>query len=149
MEGRMRINDQLTVGPQPTEQELKQLVAEGFRSVVNLRMPGEEKQPLSPDDEKKLVRALGLEYLHIPVSKEAIQPEQVDRFRQDVKRLPGPVFVHCHSGKRAGALAMIHTACEVGISGEQTLHQAEQMGFRCDVPQLKEFVKGYVDRNRK
>lgn len=149
MEGRMRINDHLTVGPQPTEEELKQLVAEGFRSVVNLRMPGEEEQPLSPDDEKEQVRALGLEYLHIPVSKEGIQPEQVDRFRHKVQRLPGPVFVHCHSGKRAGALAMIHTACEAGISGEQTLHQAEQMGFRCDVPQLKEFVKGYVDRNRR
>lgn len=149
MEGRKRINDQLTVGAQPTEEQLKQLAEEGFKSVVNLRMSGEKEQPLSPDEEGEKVRDLGLEYVHIQVPMTAMQPEQVDRFRKEVKRLPGPVFVHCYLGKRAGAFAMMDTACEAGISGDQTLEQAEQMGFKCDVPELREFVKGYVDRNRK
>ena len=149
MEGPMRINEQLTVGPQPTEEQLKQLATEGFKSVVNLRMPGEEEQPLSPDQEGEKVRALGMQYLHIPVSKKAMQPEQVDSFRQEISRLPEPVFVHCHLGKRAGALVMMHTACEAGMSGDQTLERAEQMGFECDVPELKEFVQGYVDWSRK
>ncbi len=43
MEGPMRINEQLTVGPQPTEEQLKHIAEEGFKSVVNLRMPGEEE----------------------------------------------------------------------------------------------------------
>ena len=149
MEGPMRINEQLTVGPQPTEEQLKQLATEGFKSVVNLRIPGEEEQPLSPDEEGVRVRSLGMQYLHIPVSKKAMQLEQVDSFRQEIRRLPEPVFVHCHLGKRAGALVMMHTACEAGMSGDQTLERAEQMGFECDVPQLREFVKGYVDRSGK
>ena len=149
MEGPMRINEQLTVGPQPTEEQLKHIAEEGFKSVVNLRMPGEEEQPLSPDEEGVRVRSLGMEYLHIPVSKKVMQPEQVDSFRQEISRLPEPVFVHCHLGKRAGALVMMHTACEAGMSGDQTLERAEQMGFECDVPQLREFVKGYIDRSGK
>ena len=88
MEGRKRINDQLTVGAQPTEEQLKQLAEEGFKSVVNLRMSGEKEQPLSPDEEGEKVRDLGLEYVHIPVPMTAMQPEQVDRFRKEVKRLP-------------------------------------------------------------
>ncbi|MFQ6020072.1 MAG: beta-lactamase hydrolase domain-containing protein, partial [Dehalococcoidia bacterium] len=123
MENRIRIDDQLTIGAQPTEEQLKHLAKEGFRSVVNLRMPGEEEQPLSPEEEGEKVRALEIEYLHIPVSKKAMQPEQVDSFRQEIRRLPEPVFVHCHLGKRAGALAMMHTACEAGISGDQTLER--------------------------
>ncbi len=149
MEGRIRISDQLAVGPQPTEEQLKQFAEEGFKSVVNLRMSDEEDQSLSPDEEGVKVRSLGMEYLHIPVSKKAIQPEQVDSFREEIRRLPKPVFAHCHLGKRAGALAMMHAACEAGMSGDQTLERAEQMGFKCDVPELKGFVKGYIDRSRR
>jgi uncharacterized protein (TIGR01244 family) len=139
----------LTIGAQPTDEQLKHLAEEGFKSVVDLRVPGEEEQPLSPDEEGEKVRALGMEYLHIPVPKKGMQQGQVDQFRQELTVLPGPVFAHCHLGMRAGALAMMHTACEAGMSSDQTLERAEQMGFKCDVPQLKEFVKDYVDRHRK
>lgn len=144
---RMQINDRVSVGAQPTEEQLRQLAREGVKAIVNLRMSGEQDQPLSPDKEGSCVRALGMEYLHLPVSGKDMRSEQVDQFRRELARLPGPVFVHCEKGKRAGAFTMMHTAVEAGWSGEQTLRQAEQMGFECDVPALKEFVKGYIDRN--
>ena len=74
MENRIRIKDQLTIGAQPTEEQLKHLAEEGFKSVVNLRMPGEEEQPLSPDEEGEKVRALGMEYLHIPSGRSSVLP---------------------------------------------------------------------------
>lgn len=147
MSERRKINDRVTVGAQVSEEEVKRLPREGFRTVVNLRESGEQDQPVSPDDERKMVEAAGMTYLHIPVSGKDMKPEQVDRFRQELKAQPGPVFVHCHKGKRAGAFAMMAAAVEQGWSGDQTLQTAEQMGFKCDTPQLKEFVKGYVDRN--
>ena len=149
MERRMEINDQLIVGAQPSGEQLQQLTQEGFKSIVNLRMPDEREQPLSPEKEGEKVRALGMQYVHIPVSMEAMRAEQVDWLRKELNRLPGPVFVHCHSGKRAGVFAMMHNAIEAGMSGEETLQQAEQMGFEWDVPELKEFVKSYIDRDRK
>lgn len=149
MQDRMKISDQITVGAQPTEEKIPQLAREGFKSVINLRTVGEKEQPLSPEEEGAKVKAAGMSYLHIPVSSQAMSPEQVDQFREELTRQPGPVFVHCHKGKRAGAFAMMHAAVGAGWSGEETLQKAEQMGFACDQPALKDFVKGYIDRNRK
>ena len=142
----MKINDEVTVGPQPSEEQLKELARQGFRSVVNFRTDGEDDQPLSPAQEGETVKALGMEYLHVPVSMKSMAPETVDRFRQRYPDLPKPVFAHCKSGKRAGAMVMMHVAAQSGMSGEQTLEQAERMGFRCDQPELKAFVRQYVDR---
>ena len=149
MEDLMKITDQLFVGAQPTAEYLDGLSQQGFKSVVNLRADGEDEQPLSPHAEAERVRALGMQYLNLPVSMKAMKPELVNQFRQELASLPGPVYVHCHKGKRAGAMAMMHTACEAGHTGEQTLQMAEQMGFECDQPELVEFVKNYIDENRK
>ncbi len=146
---KMKINDEVTVGPQPTEDELRQLSESGFKAVLNFRTEGEDEQPLSPDAEGDVVEAEGMEYLHIPVSMEAMGPELVDRFREKYADLAKPVFAHCKSGKRAGALVMMHVAVEQGMSGDQTLKKAEQMGFECDQPQLEQFVRQYVDSHAK
>lgn len=144
---RIRINEQVTVGPQPSEEELKELKQEGFRTVINFREPGEEDQPLTPDAEEARVRALGMEYLHVPVSQDAMETEQVDRFRDQFRRAAKPVYAHCKTGKRAGAFVMMHAASEQGMSGDQALQQAQDMGFECDVESLKQFVKQYVDEH--
>jgi uncharacterized protein (TIGR01244 family) len=145
----MQINDDVTVGTQPTADQLAELARAGFRTVVNLRTVGEQDQPLSPEAEGKEVRALGMAYLHIPVSTKDLKAEQVDEFRREFADLPKPALVHCHVGLRAGAFMMMSLAVDQGMSGDQTLRQAEQMGLRCDQPELKKFVKGYVDRHRK
>ena len=36
------------------------------------------------------------------------EPELVDRFREKFPNLPKPVYAHCKSGKRAGAMVMMH-----------------------------------------
>lgn len=146
MQNTMKINDQVTVGPQPSELEIIQLSQEGFKSVVNFRTDDEKEQPLSPDAEGEHVKAAGLSYLNIPVSSKSMKPEIVDQFREQYAQLPKPVYAHCKSGKRAGAMVMMHVASEQGMTGEQTLQQADEMGFECDQPELIEFVKTYVDK---
>ncbi|EMB18362.1 beta-lactamase hydrolase domain-containing protein [Rhodopirellula europaea] len=145
MSNRMKFNDQLTVGPQPSQEELKALPDDGFRSVINFRTAGEDEQPLSPEEEGEVVQGTGLKYLHVPVSMDGMDETKVDQFREQYQSLPKPVFAHCKSGKRAGAMMMMHTAVEQGISGEQALEKAKEMGFECDKPELEQFVKQYVD----
>jgi uncharacterized protein (TIGR01244 family) len=142
------ITENLSVGGQPGEAGLAALARAGVRTVVNLRADGEPDQPLSPRDEGERVRALGMEYVHIPVSMKDMTPELVDWFREEIRARSGRTFVHCHKGKRAGAFAMMHRAVEAGMGGDETLAAAEQMGFACDAPALKDFVKGYVDGRR-
>lgn len=143
----MTIDSEVTVGPQPSATEIENLPREGFNSVVNFRTAGEDDQPLSPADEGIKVKATGMVYLHIPVSMKSMGPELVDQFRKEYADLPKPVFAHCKSGKRAGAMVMMHKAVEQGMTGEQTLQKAEEMGFECDQEELRQFVKDYVDKH--
>lgn len=147
MSDRMQIDDQLTVGGQPSESEIQSLAKDGFKSIVNFRTEGEDNQPLSPDAEGSKVLKAGMNYLHVPVSMKSMDVAKVDQFRQQLESLPKPVFAHCKTGKRAGAMTMMHVAVENGMSGEQALKKAEEMGFECDVPELKEFVKSYVNNH--
>tara|TARA_R110000868_G_scaffold333405_2_gene594231 strand:- start:13588 stop:14037 length:450 start_codon:yes stop_codon:yes gene_type:complete len=145
MAEKMQINDQVTVGPQPSDEEIRQLGDQGFKTVVNFRTEGEDEQPLSPDTEGEKVKAADMEYLHLPVSMKSMGPDLVDQFREKYPALPKPVFAHCKSGKRAGAMVMMHMAVEQGMSGEQTLRKADEIGFECEQEELREFVKNYVD----
>ena len=51
MKDRIKISDKVISSSQPSEEEIKKLPQQGFKSVVNLRAAGEDEQPLSPKDE--------------------------------------------------------------------------------------------------
>ncbi|MCC9607354.1 protein tyrosine phosphatase family protein [Blastopirellula sp. JC732] len=143
----IKINDEVTVGPQPNEAEIEELKCQGFRTIVNFREDGEDNQPSALLNEKGWVVAAEMEYLHLPVSPQGMSPQAVDEFREKYPYLPKPIYAHCASGKRAGAMVMMRQACQHGMSGDETLEQAKRMGFQCDKPKLMEFVKNYVDRH--
>lgn len=141
----IKINDQITVGGQPSGEELRTLAEQGFKTIVNLRAADEDNQPLTPAAEAKMAERLGMRYLHLPMARSDMQEHQVHDFRSQLDKLPAPIFVHCASGRRSGAFAMMHVAAEQGMSGAATLQKARQMGFECDNPK---FVKNYVDQAR-
>lgn len=141
-----KIDARFTIGmAPPSADDLRELAQADYKSVVNLRCEAEPDQPFKPAREGKEVRTLGLVYSHVPVAGDAMTEALVEQFRTAVKTLPGPVFVHCASGKRTGALTVMHLAAENGMSGDATVKQAEAMGFACDEPALKRFVRDYVD----
>ena len=143
-----KINNQITVGGQPTAEDIAQLKHDGFRTIVNLRTEGEEDQPMSPDEERKAVEKAGMKYVHLPVSSATMGPETVDKFRAQLPNLKGPVLVHCASGKRSGAFAILQLADQEGLSGEDALARARTLGFDWKSPGLEGFVKGYLDQRR-
>ena len=148
MDDTIRINDDLTVARyEPQEEDFARIVGEGFRSVVSLQTH-EEDQKLKPDEERRWAEDAGLAFFHQPVSGDQLSEEMVDRFRAELAGLPKPSFLHCASGKRSGAMVMMHVAAEQGWTGEQTIEKAESMGFECDTPELEQFVKSYVDARR-
>jgi uncharacterized protein (TIGR01244 family) len=145
MEERIEINDQITVGSQPSKDDIERLAKQGFKSVFNLRAFDEDEQPMQPDEEGQEVKGCGMEYHHLSVVPDEMDEETVDQFREEMDRAPKPAFVHCKSGKRSGAFTMMKIASERGMSGEQTLEEAERMGFECDTERLESFVRDYVN----
>ena len=145
----VKLNDGITIGPQPTAEELPQLQELGFKSIVNFRTEGEDEQPLSPQAEGDEVERLGLDYFHAPISMKVITPITVDQFRMELANLPKPVYVHCKAGRRAALMAMMHIASEAREDGEKALRVVEEMGFKPEKATTEKFFIDYVDRHSK
>lgn len=142
-----QINDEISVAAfDPDESSFKTFAEKGFKSVINLQT-ADEDQNIDPDKEKQLANDNNLKYSHIGVSKENLSGAVVDTFRQQLENLPKPVVVHCTSGKRSGAFVMMYLGLKEKMSGDEVIQKAENMGFQCDVPELKEFLKEYVDNS--
>jgi len=144
-----KIDNEVTVGPQPTQPEIAEFQELGFKSVINFRAEDEEEQPLSPHDEGDEVEKLGMAYWHMPVSMKAITPEMVDGFRQELAHLPRPVFAHCKAGRRAALMVMMHLASEAGMPGTEAIRGVEELGFKPGSAETERFVVDYIDRHSK
>ena len=147
MQDTVEINDRFTVAKfAPDADQISQAAKEGFRSIINMQTDDEDKKlAMKPQEEGRLAEEARLTYLHHPVDGEKLSEEVVDSFRRKATDLPAPVLVHCASGKRSGALVMMHKGCEEGMSGEEVVAKAEEMGFECDTADLETFVKDYVN----
>lgn len=150
MSKRMRVDDRFTIElASPSAERVAELAREGFRSIVNLRTPGEKDEILSPSAEGDLVRSHGLEYVSVPISPQEMNETSAERFEQAIANLPGPVAVHCASGKRAGLFTYMHVARIEGLSGDSAAAKAESMGFQFGTPELKALFTRYVDSGKK
>jgi uncharacterized protein (TIGR01244 family) len=146
MSNRLRVDDRFTIEmAPPTADHVGELAREGFRSIVNLRAPGEKDEILSPAEEGEIARRHGLEYLSIPVTPQDMSPPIAKRFEQEISRMPGPIVVHCASGRRAGLFTFMHVARSEGLSGDDAVAKAEGMGFQFGTPESKAFFARYVD----
>jgi uncharacterized protein (TIGR01244 family) len=90
----VKIDDRVSTSGQPNEAELAQLFADGIRTIVNLRRPGEQNQPLDPVAQGDAARQAGFAYVHVPVDSKNLDPAQVDAVAQAIAASPGPVLVH-------------------------------------------------------
>ncbi|WP_332767172.1 TIGR01244 family sulfur transferase [Phenylobacterium sp.] len=95
-----RVTDDLSVSPQIALDDLARAKSEGFKLVINNRPDGEDpSQPTSAEVEAA-ARALGLDYVHIPV-RGGPTPDQVEANHLAVEQADGPVLAFCRSGTRS------------------------------------------------
>ena len=90
----IKIDGRVSTGGQPDEADLVQLHADGIRTIINLRRPGEQNQPLEPAAEGDAARRAGLTYINIPVDPKNLSPASVEAVAQAIAASPGPVLVH-------------------------------------------------------
>ena len=74
----------LTVAGQPTDEELRSLPAQGYATVINVRMPEEQQD----DPEGPKVEALGMRYVSIPYTVQTITRDDVRRIREALEAAP-------------------------------------------------------------
>lgn len=141
----IRINRWLAVGPEPDPNQLEALCSEGFESVVDVRSEEEARAPgASPARERSArVRALGMEYAHVPVSLTDLDAWALDCFVKQLAWMPKPAYVCSPHGQRAALAGLVSAALDAGLGGSETLEQAAALGL--PVEEVEDTVRRYVD----
>ncbi len=101
------VDDRIITSGQPDETELRAAAAEGFEAVVNLAPHDLERSPVA--DEAGLVRTLGMEYHHIPVTWNDPHDEDFTAFCRTLDGLQGrSVLIHCFANYRVTAFFSLY-----------------------------------------
>ncbi|MBI3789856.1 MAG: hypothetical protein HY275_03155 [Gemmatimonadetes bacterium] len=113
-----RVGPNLLIAGQPTDSALRALKAQGVTTVITLRTQEElDNRQLVPFEEEKLVKELGMTWVHIPVRGDSAfpySPAAVEKFAAAMKAAKGRVLLHCTVAYRA---SHIYTAYLVKYRG--------------------------------
>jgi tyrosine-protein phosphatase SIW14 len=141
-----RINDSLYRGAQPYAEGLQQLKKLGITTIIDLR--GED--PHKVDWERKQAEALGIRFIHLPVSGWSTpSDEQVAQFFSIFRsKANEKVFVHCRFGEdRTGVFIASYRIAFDHWSSDQALSEMLVFGFnRLWHPSMASYIRSLPQR---
>lgn len=122
------------------------LKKEGYVSVINLRLATEPGADI--DAGRAAAQAAGLKYIHLPFNAASPDPKIVSDFLGAVADKGNqPVFIHCGSANRVGAVWMIKRVLQDGWAVDRAQTEAEAIGLQS--PQLVAFANSYITEHAK
>ncbi|MEP6563514.1 MAG: bifunctional sulfur transferase/dioxygenase Blh [Mesorhizobium sp.] len=149
----IRVNDRLSVGPQPSTSEILSLPDQGFAVLINARPDREE--PIQPGNEAEREAAdrAGISYGFIPVTMPTITEADVRAFQAAMADARGAVFAHCKTGTRALILYVLGEALNGRMSSLEIADLGQKVGIDLSAAsrwleahrQLQPEVKGFFD----
>lgn len=135
--------DGVVSGGQPSAAQLEAAAGAGFRTVVNLRTPGE---PGELTDEAERVAELGMDYVSLPIAGAAGMTE--DNARALAELLAGaerPVLLHCGSGNRIGGLLALEAFYVEGLDVDAALERGLEAGLTRLEPHVREQLEAAAE----
>ena len=120
-----KLTEQLSVAAQIAPEDIAELAAAGFRSLINNRPDGEaEGQPASTSLAAAAV-SHGLDYRHLPVISGQVSEQSAADFATALRSLPSPVLAFCRTGTRSCSLWVLQAAGDA----DAVLDTARQAGY--------------------
>ncbi len=131
-------------GGQPKKDEFQALSALGVKTVINLRNDPESY-------EQATVEALGMKYIHIPMSSSSYpKPESINAFLKEINNpANGTVFVHCKGGRhRAGVTGAVYRMTKYHWDFDKAYQEMLNYDFytRWGHGKMKDFVIDYANK---
>lgn len=121
-----KINDELAIAGQITLDQLQQIADEGYKSVINLRLP-DETDLLTNEQEKTEV--LGLYYVNFPTKAEDLNHQSTLQIYETITELPKPILIHCDNSIRSAAIALLYICIKQGVTFEKALQKIITLGL--------------------
>lgn len=145
---KVKVNRQLSIGPQVSAEELQRLKEDGFEHVINLSQKGECDQLLAPEQEREEVEKLGMTYTHFPMTISKMRHEDVDQVCQTLNAASGRVYLHCRIGQRSSLLGLLFLALRQGITYKTLVKRAEKLGISWTSPFFQSYASDYIENRR-
>ena len=118
----------------------------GFTSILNLRR--EQEPGVDIPGAKAAAATAGLKYIHIPVDGAKPDPESAKAFIAAVTdKSNQPVFIHCASANRVGAMWLIKRVVVDGWDIPKATEEATVIGLTSEP--LKKFAVDYATAHKK
>lgn len=126
------------VGPayiagQPSEVALREMVAGGVTTIINLRtQPEMDNRKQVPYDEAAVLKELGATYVHVPLGgpDTPYTPAAVDIVAKAIENAKGEkVLLHCTVAWRASHMWAAYLVKYKGFTVEEAKRQAEAINF--------------------
>ena len=128
--------DGITAAGQPDAEALKVFAAEGYKTVIDLRGPDEDRGI----DEPAVVASLQMSYVSLPISgRDAISFDNARKLDALLAKADGPVLIHCGSSNRVGALLALRKSLE-GADDETALEYGREGGLKSLEGRVKEVL---------
>ena len=125
---------------------LEGLKNDGFKTVINLRQASERGAHI--EENRARAAALGLRYIHIPFNAAAPERKTFDDFLAAIADTTNqPVYVHCASANRVGAVWLAKRVLQDGWTVEKATEEARLIGL--SAPALEQFALQYIAQQRK
>lgn len=129
MQNARKFNNRITIGLVPSADDLKQLKELGYKTLIDLRDKGE----LFGGFVGKHARELGLNYINIPVQRDAIQLVDVKMFYEQVyARGSAPLYVFSRLGRKPLAFLLLFEAVLLNQPIVKIYRQANRLGFHLE-----------------
>ena len=113
--------------PQPSAEDIGELAARGYRSIIGNRPDGEAPDQPTWEELKAAALAQGMRAVHIPVVASQIGEADIHAFREALKRLPKPIAAFCRTGTRSTLLWAL--ANEVCLTADERIKIAANAGY--------------------
>ena len=121
------------------------LKKEGYVAIINLRLATEPEANI--DASRAAAHAAGLKYFHLPFSGANPDPKVVDQFLSVVADTQNqPVFIHCATANRAGAVWMIKRVLQDHWTLDRAREEAQAIGMHD--PKLAAFATDYINAHK-
>ncbi|MBN9335702.1 TIGR01244 family sulfur transferase [Devosia sp.] len=122
-----RINDHVSVSGQISPEDVASLKSLGFTAIVNNRPDGESPDQPAGAEIEAAAKAAGLAYYAIPLGREGVNADLVEKTKAVIEGSDGPVFCFCRSGTRSTTLWALSQAGEMDAS--EIISQAAEAGY--------------------
>lgn len=113
---------------QPSQEGLARFAELGIKTVINLR--GESELASLGFDEKQVVEAAGMTYLHAPMGRQLPAAKVLDQIMDAIATSDdAPVLIHCASSNRVGTIWSYFAGTRNGLDVEAALAEGKAAGM--------------------